>query len=263
MRCAARDFLSPAFGMMHRVSFAPSQGGAVSVLFVVEGSVTVRSSDQAVVSVARGEGIVVFSTAELAFTAEGASATIEIHLGAEFCEKMWEHPDPGMTKIGANLPSAFLLRGAVSSTFTSTVASHDASWPFFRLSIEYAVKAVLTELSAERANSSGAARLVHRAKAVILRRWSDSEFGIAELTADLAVSKSTLYAAFAAAGTTPMAVIRAQRLAAAREILSHRPPARRRDFDEVAALSGFRATETLREALRANDFVRPKSSEVL
>lgn len=139
MRCAARNFLSPAFGMMHRVSFAPSQGGggAVSVLFVVEGSVTVRSSDQAVVSVARGEGIVVFSTAELAFTAEGASATIEIHLGAEFCEKMWEHPDPGMTKIGANLPSAFLLRGAVSSTFTSTVASDDASWPFsvYRLSM--------------------------------------------------------------------------------------------------------------------------------
>ncbi|KZX21315.1 helix-turn-helix domain-containing protein [Rathayibacter tanaceti] len=84
---------------------------------------------------------------------------------------------------------------------------------------------------------------------VIRDRASESSFDVDALAAELSLSRSALYAAFARTGRTPARAIRAARTAEARAMLARRPSPSSSDLSDVARLSGLGTSRRLRAAL--------------
>ncbi|QHC54552.1 helix-turn-helix domain-containing protein [Rathayibacter tanaceti] len=225
----------------------------VSLSLLVEGRLRVGAPGDEI-EVQQGGGFLQWSSGAVPVRSEGRSGTVEVAVGREFFSQFFIGEDRGVTPVPAGLESTKMLLNTAIGALATTVVPGSLLWAGTREHIEGALRTVLTELGppAFRGTTATAVRLLRRAYTAIEARCADPAFDARSLAADLSVSVSGLYAAFAETGVTPSRAIRSIRVAQARRMLARRTAETAVDYSEIAPLAGFGSASALVAALRAD-----------
>jgi AraC-like DNA-binding protein len=115
--------------------------------------------------------------------------------------------------------------------------------------------AILSSVAHHPGLSPSRAALVADANAKIEQHYTDPRFDVAALVSELAVSRSLLHRAFAAAGSTPRRALEEVRVLAAAAYLESVPAPGVNTYAAAAAQAGFSSTRQMRQAM--NRFGKP------
>lgn len=145
------------------------------------------------------------------------------------------------------------LHWELIAAMTNTLVSHEPSLGGHPSSVSSGgIGAAFTQLlltvleragSGRAIGSESSTGLIDRAYRLIDENFSDPEYGVADLRADLSLSKSHLHRLFADQGTTPRRELEARRVDAALVAMESTPSA------EVARASGFRSVQRMMIAI--------------
>ncbi|KZX21620.1 helix-turn-helix transcriptional regulator [Rathayibacter tanaceti] len=236
-----------------RVIRQPTESGLL-LCMLVDGEIGLASRDEEM-SLMKGEGYLSVEKEDHTVISESSYGVVEVEVSALFSSRFGVPIPARVTRIEQDSGSLRILLATVISTLNAASTLTASSWGHLAGCIESAAAAVVSECGPSLAQGTPTVvgRLLARADAVLRTHYADESFGVGALAEILAVSTSSLHAAFSMIGTTPMRELRRVRVDAALRILGRRSEVRREDEEEAARLVGFSSRRALVAARRAVD----------
>lgn len=256
-RVVADAYRTPDFAIARlwldtrEVERSPSEAGGVSVTIVTEGSVTALSPDGGTHDLDRGDATISRRSIGEVLTSAAPIALLSISLEKDFLVR-YALRDIGGTLVARGRDAPVMILATLVNSTLSSMNVMDLSWEHSRTAVEASTAALLTlARSSDRSATSSGSAVFDDAALIIAEKASDPLFTVSSLAARLRISERRLQEVFAMHGTSPRAAIGHRRLREAKRLLAQYPAVDAALLSEIARLSGYKSTRSLREALRA------------
>lgn len=244
-----RRFWSTPMALTRRVD--PNVAGVVEASLVIEGVGSVKDPDTGEAPFEVGALLLSEPSVALELRTTEPTAFIQIETRAARV--------PAEVSFHRVLHSASELNGAravlasiVTALLNSPIEPTMTGFPYFEMSIEAALAAVVLEADMEPdyPGSPAERALFRRATTLIGTRFSDPSFSLEAIANELAVSKPYLQRAFRVAGTTPLQALHRARATRAQQLIAADRRGGREAMENIARQSGFPNARTMRDVIR-------------